>query len=203
MPDMTTPAHATPVDGAISAISTTAPAPIEPTVRTWLRLEGLAAFVAGLAIYGAAPSPAQAGLLRPVVRVEARVIQVRSVAAGAGVGYGHAFTAARPSRIATLAMGYADGWPRRLGGRSSASFEGRAAPIVGRVSMDSLTVDVTDLPPGAVREGGFAELIGPHAPLEAVAEAAGTIPYEILTGLGPRLGRVYVGVPETSKRGHA
>lgn len=155
---------------------------------------------AGLALYGAAPSPAQAGLLRPVVRVEARVAQVRSICAGAGVGYGLAFTAPRPSRIATLAVGYADGWPRRLGGRSSVAFDGRSAPIVGRVSMDSLTVDVTDLPDAAVREGAYAELIGPLAPLEAVAEAAETIPYEILTGLGPRLARVHVGAPAISEQ---
>lgn len=158
---------------------------------------------AGLALYGAAPSPAQAGLLRPVVRVEARVIQVRGVPAGAGVGYGLTFTTTRPSRIATLAVGYADGWPRRLGGQANAFFDGRPAPIVGRVSMDSLTVDVTDLPPAAVREGAHAELVGPHAPLEAVAAAAGTIPYEILTGLGPRLARAYVGAAETSEQDDA
>jgi alanine racemase len=148
----------------------------------------------GLALYGAAPSPAQAGLLRPVVRVDARVAQVRWIEPGASVGYGLAFTAARRTCIATLSVGYADGWPRRLGGRAAAWFQGRRLPIVGRISMDSMTVDATDLPPDALAEGDDVELIGPNAALETVAEQAGTIPYEILTGLGRRLTRTYAGV---------
>lgn len=161
----------------------------------------------GIALYGAAPSPGQAGLLRPVVRLEARVAQVRHIPAGAGVGYDLAFTAERPSRIATLAVGYADGWPRRLGGPSgkgaAAWFQGHRLPIVGRVSMDSMAVDATDLPPDALApdalaEGDYVELIGPNAPLETVAEQADTIPYEILTGLGARLSRTYLR-PETSR----
>lgn len=147
---------------------------------------------AGLALFGAAPGPGLVGRLRPVVRLEARVIQVRSVEAGAGVGYGLTYTAPRPSRLATLAVGYADGWPRRLGGCCDAWFRGVRLPIVGRVSMDSMTLDVTALPPGALDEGDHVELIGPNATLEAVAAQAGTIPYEILTGLGPRLRRSYV-----------
>jgi alanine racemase len=161
----------------------------------------------GIALYGAATSPGQAGLLRPVVRLEARVAQVRHIPAGAGVGYDLAFTAERPSRIATLAVGYADGWPRRLGGPSgkgaAAWFQGHRLPIVGRVSMDSMAVDATDLPPDALApdalaEGDYVELIGPNAPLETVAEQADTIPYEILTGLGARLSRTYLR-PETSR----
>ena len=147
---------------------------------------------AGLALFGAAPSPGFVGRLRPVVRVEARVIQVRSVEAGAGVGYGLTHTAPRPSRLATVAVGYADGWPRRLGGRADAWFRGVRLPIVGRVSMDSMTLDVTALPPGALDEGDHVELIGPNATLEAVAAQAETIPYEILTGLGQRLRRSYL-----------
>lgn len=152
---------------------------------------------AGLALFGAAPSPGFIGRLRSVVRLEARVIQVRSVEAGTGVGYGLTYTAPRPSRLATVAVGYADGWPRRLGGRADAWFGGVRLPIVGRVSMDSMTLDATALPPGVLDEGDHVELIGPDATLEAVAAQAGTTPYEILTGLGPRLRRNYVEADET------
>ena len=124
---------------------------------------------------------------------EERLELMRSIAAGTGVGYGLAFTAERPSRIATLAVGYADGWPRRLGGRAAAWFQGQPLPIVGRVSMDSMTVDASDLAADELAEGDYVELIGEHAPLETVAEQAETIPYEILTGLGARLSRVYLG----------
>jgi alanine racemase len=147
---------------------------------------------AGLALFGAAPAPGLVGRLRPVVRLDARVIQVRSVEAGAGVGYGLTYTARQTTRLATLAMGYADGWPRRLGGRAAAWFRGVRLPIVGRISMDSMTVDATALPSGALDEGDYVELIGPNATLETVARQAETIPYEILTGLGPRLRRAYV-----------
>lgn len=146
----------------------------------------------GLALFGADPNPAASGLLRPVVRLDARVLQVRRLEAGVGVGYGLTFRTARPSRIATLSVGYADGWPRRLGGRAAAWFEGNRLPIVGRISMDSMAIDVTDLAADALAEGGYVQLIGPDADLAAVARQAETIPYEILTGLGRRLQRVYV-----------
>jgi alanine racemase len=123
------------------------------------------------------------------------VIQVRSVEAGAGVGYGLTHTARQASRLATQGVGYADGWPRRLGGRAAAWFQGVRLPIVGRISMDSMSVDVTALAPGALSEGDLVELIGPDASVEAVAGQAGTIPYELLAGLGRRLPRAYVGAP--------
>lgn len=150
---------------------------------------------AGLALFGAAPASGLAGRLRPVLRLEARVIQVRSVETGARVGYGLTHTARRAGRLATLGVGYADGWPRRLGGRAAAWFRGVRLPVVGRVSMDSMTVDVTALAPGALSEGDLVELIGPDASVEAVAGQAGTIPYELLAGLGRRLPRAYVGAP--------
>ncbi len=142
----------------------------------------------GAALYGINPTPDRPNPMRPAVRLRARVLQVRAVAAGASVGYNATWRTARPARIATLAIGYADGWPRALSGRGAAYFDGEAAPLVGRVSMDLTTCDVTGLAP--VRPGDWAELIGPHAPLDAVAAAAGTIGYEILTGLGPRIARV-------------
>ena len=147
----------------------------------------------GVALYGVAPvAGAGENPMRPVVRLQGRVVQVREIAAGDTVGYGASFRAAGASRIATVAVGYADGFLRSLSNRAVAFAGAVAVPLVGRVSMDSTTFDVSALPDGAVRPGQFLDLIGPHNPPEALAEAAGTIPYEILTGLGRRYARRYV-----------
>jgi alanine racemase len=148
---------------------------------------------AGLALYGAGPFEGEASLMQPVVRLDARVIQVRTIQPGTGVGYGLTFTATGATRIATVSVGYADGWPRRLGGRGAAYFKGVRLPIVGRVSMDSMTLDVTALADSELAPGDVVELIGPHQTLEAVAADADTITYEILTSLGRRYARTYVG----------
>jgi alanine racemase len=116
---------------------------------------------------------------------------VRDVPAGAQVGYGARWTAARPSRIATVSVGYADGYLRSLSHRATAHVDGTVVPQVGVVSMDSVTFDVTDVP--AAVAGSFVDLIGPHNPVDAVAAAAGTIGYEILTSLGRRYARRYTG----------
>lgn len=147
----------------------------------------------GLALYGAAPVEGAANPMAPVVRLDARVIQVRAIQAGTGVGYGLTFTANRAMRIATVSVGYADGWPRRLGNRGAAFFNGVRLPIVGRVSMDSMTLDVTALGRDVLQAGDAVELIGPHQTLEDVAADADTITYEILTALGRRFARLYVG----------
>ena len=143
----------------------------------------------GAALYGLNPRPDRPNPMRPVVRLMAQVIALRDVPAGALVGYNGSWAAARPSRIATVAVGYADGFPRSLSNRSAARFDGRAVPLVGRVSMDLTTYDVTDHP-GLVL-GDWLELIGPHCPPDALAAAAGTIGYEILTSLGARYPRTY------------
>ncbi|HWK36253.1 MAG TPA: alanine racemase [Sphingomonas sp.] len=145
----------------------------------------------GVALYGVAPAPDIDGL-RPVVRLDARIVQIRTVGAGAGVGYGLDYRAPAARRLATVGIGYADGWPRRLGGVGAAWHDGQRLPIVGRVSMDSLTVDISDVAPDRLNEGDFVELIGPHQTLDDVARDAGTIAYEILTSLGPRHQRAYV-----------
>lgn len=146
----------------------------------------------GLALYGAAPIEGAASRVRPVVRLEARVIQLRTIEAGAGVGYGLTYVAKARRRLATVSVGYADGWPRRLGGRAAAYLGDVRLPIVGRVSMDSMTLDVSALSEDALAEGDFVELIGPRQSLEAVAAAGETIAYEILTGLGRRFARTYL-----------
>lgn len=145
----------------------------------------------GVALYGVAPGAHAAGL-RPVVRLDARILQIREVAAGTGVGYGLDYVAPGPRRLATVAIGYGDGWPRSLGGIGAAWHAGTRLPIVGRVSMDSLTVDLTALPEGALAEGDFVSLVGPDQTLDDVARDAGTIAYEILTRLGPRHVRIHL-----------
>ena len=145
----------------------------------------------GIALYGGAPTATGKNPMRPVVRLDVRVIQTRTVPAGARIGYGGAFVAPSAMRLATLAAGYADGLPRCLGNRGAAWFEGVRLPMVGRVSMDSLIVDATALPEGALVEGALVELIGPHQSLDELATAAGTISYELLTQLGRRYHRRY------------
>ena len=143
----------------------------------------------GAALYGVNPRPGQPNPMRAVVRLTVRVLAVRDVPAGTTVGYNATWTAARPSRIATAALGYADGFHRSLSGRGSACFDGTPVPLVGRVSMDLTTFDVTDHP--AVQPGCWLEVLGPHLSPDDLAEAAGTNGYEVLTSLGRRFHRVY------------
>ncbi len=143
----------------------------------------------GVGLYGGAPF---AGA-RPVVTLALPVVQVREVATGESVGYGAAWTAARPSRIATLSAGYADGLLRALGGGGVRLYAGDAAcPLIGRVSMDLITADVTDL--AEVPE--TMEILNDRQGVDHLAAAAGTIGYEILTSLGARYERAYLEAPE-------
>ncbi|WP_026379019.1 alanine racemase [Afifella pfennigii] len=150
----------------------------------------------GIALYGGASHPQ--AVSDPVVTAEARILQVRTVPRGDTVGYGAVETMKRTSRIAILAAGYADGYLRAAGSSDAASgalvcIEGHLAPLVGRVSMDLIAVDVTDLPQGLAAPGRWAELFGPNIDINAVARHAGTIAYELLTGLSRRACRRYVG----------
>jgi alanine racemase len=146
----------------------------------------------GAALYGVAPVPGTANPMRPVVRLQARVIQTRTIPPGSAVGYGHTWRAAGTARIATVAVGYADGFLRSASGRGQAWLGGLALPFVGRVSMDSITLDATAAPAGALAPGGTVDLIGPHWTVDDAAAAAGTIGYEVLTALGRRYERIYV-----------
>jgi alanine racemase len=151
----------------------------------------------GVCLYGAAPNGDRPNPMRPVVRLDARVIQVREIAAGQGVGYGLTHSRPSASRIATIALGYADGWPRDLSNVGAAYYQGVRLPIAGRVSMDSITLDVSALVEMGLtlRLGDLVELLGPYQSLEDVARDAGTIPYEILTNLGHRYHRTYLEGP--------
>ncbi|MEQ8825687.1 MAG: alanine racemase [Filomicrobium sp.] len=152
----------------------------------------------GYALYGGQTHPNRNCPVSPVVSVYSRVLQVRELAPTQSVGYSATFVADRVTKLAVLAAGYADGVPRHLSAGTNelgghVAINGRLAPIVGRVSMDLITVDITDLEDITVERGDWVELIGPTITLEDVGIAAGTIGYEILTRLSPRLTRVYVG----------
>lgn len=139
----------------------------------------------GIGLYGGAPFDAA----RPVVEVALPVIQTRTVATGEPVGYGCTWLAERPSRVATVAAGYADGILRALSNRARLWAGDHPCPVIGRVSMDLITVDVTDLD----TDPEALDLLSPHQGIDALAEDAGTIGYEILTSLGARYRRRYLG----------
>jgi alanine racemase len=146
----------------------------------------------GCALYGINPTPPTDNPMRQVVRLEAEVLQVREIAAGDTVGYGASWTAPAPRRIATVAAGYADGYLRALSGRSLGLLHGRAVPLVGRVSMDLTTFDVTDVPEAA--PGDRLLLIGGEGNTpDDIAARCGTIGYEVLTSLGARYQRLHEG----------
>jgi alanine racemase len=144
----------------------------------------------GCALYGLNPIPGRPNPMAPVVTLDVPVLQVRQIPPTATVGYGATWAATRPSRIATVAAGYADGYLRALSGRSVAHHAGRALPLVGRVSMDLLTFDATDAP--EVLPGSMLRLIGPGCTPDDLAARAGTIGYEFLTSLGARYRRAYL-----------
>lgn len=157
----------------------------------------------GVCLYGATPpETAAGGTIKPVVGLTAQVIQVRDIPSGEGVGYGLVHRATAPSRIATISYGYADGWPRALSQVGAAYFKGVRLPIAGRVSMDSITLDVSALAARGIglRGGDEVELLGPHQSLEDVAGQTGTIAYEILTGLSRRAARTYIDAPKAAAR---
>ncbi len=147
----------------------------------------------GVALYGGNPTPAAPNPMRPVVRLLARILQIRAIDAPQTVGYGATHRATGPARIATVAAGYADGYLRSISSRGHAWVVGHRVPVVGRVSMDLLALDVTEVAAEAVRPGDWAELLNAEQTVDALAAEAGTISYEILTSLGARYHRVYLG----------
>ncbi|MEO1657217.1 MAG: alanine racemase [Pseudomonadota bacterium] len=142
----------------------------------------------GIGLFGGAPGPQ--GTLEAVATFEMRVMSVHDVPAGETVGYSGVWTATRPSRIATLGGGYADGIPRILTNKGKVWLGGAECLMVGTISMDLVTVDVTDA--GAVTVGDWAEVFGPHMKLSSVAEQVSTIDYDLLTGVRGRTVRRYV-----------
>lgn len=152
----------------------------------------------GFALYGGNPTPGAANPMRTVVRLSARILVVRDLMPGDSVGYDAIWTAARPSRVATIGAGYADGVPvsataapEKPGGEAVVG--GVRCPFIGRVSMDYVVLDVTDAPLAAAQRGAWVELLGDAVDIEDLARRAGVIGYEILTRLGRRYARRYVG----------
>ena len=148
----------------------------------------------GIGLYGGNPQPAKPNPFQVAVRLTARILQLRRAGKGETVGYGATFRTNRPSLLATAGVGYADGLMRAISNRGAAAVGGVRAPIVGRVSMDLVTLDVTDVP-GTLRTGMDVEFFGDTIPLEEIATAASTISYEILTLLSHRATRVYEAAP--------
>ncbi len=150
----------------------------------------------GGALYGANPTPGKPNPMRPVLELKGRILQVRGVQKGESVGYGAAWTAARASRVAIVAVGYGDGYLRAAGaakGKAGAQVlvAGTRCPLVGRVSMDLIAVDVTEVAGGYGYRSDFVTLVGGDIGVDELAAASGTIGYEVLTSLGRRYQRTY------------
>ena len=147
----------------------------------------------GITLYGGGPQERHDPRLAAVATLEAPILQVRVVPPGESVGYDATFTAERHTRVAILPLGHADGIVRALGGKGWVWFEGARRPYLGSVSMDLVAIDVTGCE--AARPGAMVELLGPNLPVDDLAEAAGTISYEILVRLSSRAERIYRGDP--------
>lgn len=145
----------------------------------------------GVSLYGGAPTEGQPNPMRPVVGLFGKIIQIRHVDAPRTVGYGATHQFSGPTLVATVAAGYADGFLRSLSGRATAYIGDVAVPLIGRVSMDLVTFDISAIP--TAKTGDLVELIGPHVGVDDLAAAAGTIGYEILASLGRRYRRHYIG----------
>ena len=144
----------------------------------------------GLMLYGVSPLAGHQQKLATVMTLKSRVTLLRTLPAGHGVSYGRQFVTTRPTRVATVGIGYGDGYPRHLSGQGAEVFiGGERCPVLGRVTMDQIMVDVTAVP--TVGEGAEVEVFGPNIPVAEVAAKAGTIPWEIFTGITPRVARRY------------
>lgn len=145
----------------------------------------------GIALYGGNPTPSAPNPLKPVAYLYARILQIRTLEDGQSVGYGCSWQAAQTSHIATIECGYSDGLHRALFSRGHVFYGDKKLPIVGRVSMDLVTVDVTSCP--EIQTGQLVELLGAHQSADDLATACSTISYEVLTSLKPKGGRHYLG----------
>ena len=152
----------------------------------------------GAALYGVNPTPQSPTPMKPVVDLKVRIVQTRDIDRGETVGYGATWTARRPTHLAIISAGYADGYFRAAGGvdgtrSAEVVVAGQRCPVAGRISMDLMAIDVTDVPRHAVRRGGTVTLIGEGITHGRTAYHFGTIGYEVLTSLGNRYARVYRG----------
>jgi len=147
----------------------------------------------GLMLYGVSPLPDHQAKLSTVMSLKSRVTLVRELPAGHGVSYGRQFVTTRPTKVATVGVGYGDGYPRHISGKGGEVWiRGRRFPILGRVTMDQTMVDVTDATDD-IQEGDEVEMFGPNLPVQEIAGKAGVIVWEIFTGITPRVKRCYTG----------
>lgn len=149
----------------------------------------------GIALFGGNPRAAGPNPMKEAVRLRARILQVQDVDSQFHVGYGATFRTEKSTRIASVSVGYADGYFRALGNKAECAIRDIKVPVIGRVSMDIITIDVSKVPREDCKAGDFVDLIGGAVPLDDVAAHAGTIPYEILTALGSRYYREYLEGP--------
>lgn len=145
----------------------------------------------GIALYGSSPFDKDDVRIKPVASLRAPIVQIRDLTPGETVGYGAAFSITRPSRIATVALGYGDGFPRIGWQKAKAAITGGIAPIAGRISMDLISLDITDIA-SSIQTGDIATFFGGEIRLFEAAATCDTIPYELLTGLGGRVDRRYL-----------
>ncbi len=180
-------------DGPVSMANSAALLRFPQTHADWVR--------PGILLYGASPATAHMTAtdigLKPVMRFEARVIAVQQLQPGDRVGYGGLFAAERSMRIGTVACGYADGYPRHAPSGTPVAVDGVRSRLVGRVSMDMIAVDLTDIPQAGL--GSVVELWGEHVSLDEVAQRAGTVNYELVCALALRVPAVEVGVADLSE----
>jgi alanine racemase len=158
----------------------------------------------GAALYGVNPTPEADNPMQPVADIKARIVQLRELERGDTVGYGGTWTARRPTRIAVISAGYADGYFRAAGSNDGTRgadviIAGKRCPVAGRISMDLIATDITDLPPKTVKRGHMATLLGEGITVDELAHHFGTIGYEVLTSLGKRYTRVYKGEPAAAQ----
>jgi alanine racemase len=146
----------------------------------------------GIALYGGNPIPNLPNPMQGVLELCSPILQIRDVTQNMTVGYGATHTIKKNGRIATIGLGYADGYHRALSNKGTVMIGGHPAPLVGRISMDLITIDVTNVPERMLSIGTPVTLIGPHRPIDVVAQEAGTIAYEVLTSLGQRVERQYI-----------
>jgi alanine racemase len=159
----------------------------------------------GAALYGVNPTPEADNPMQPVVDLKARIVQLRTIERGDSVGYGGTWTARRPTKLAIVSAGYADGYFRAASANDGTRgaevvVAGKRCPIAGRISMDLMAIDITDLPDKTARRGHMATLIGEGITVDEVAHHFGTIGYEVLTSLGKRYARIYKGGEAKSEK---
>lgn len=152
----------------------------------------------GAALYGIAPQAGEPNPVQSVVRLQGKIIQTRTIEAGDHVGYSCRYTATGPCVVATVSVGYADGWLRSMSNQGQGMIDGVRVPQIGAISMDSITLDVSNIDPARLAPGSLVDLISPEHPVDAVAAMAHTIGYEVLTNLGGRYFRVYTGLAGAS-----